>query len=120
GDIILSFVMVVAVFAAIFKVIPDVDISWTDVWVGALVTAVLFSVGKAVISSYLGHSGIGSAYGAAGSLLVILAWVYYTSQVLFFGAEFTKAYVEKQNVAIHPVSGAKVKTKEAQARMHQL
>lgn len=95
---ILNFLLSLAVstlfFAVIFKVLPDVPIAWRDVWTGALVTAVLFSLGKFVIGLYLGKSGVASSYGAAGSIITILLWVYYSSQILLFGAEFTKAYSE--------------------------
>jgi len=89
-----DFAIVVLLFAAIFKIVPDVNIGWNDVWIGALLTAVLFTGGKLAISWYLGRSNIGSAFGAAGSILFVLAWVYYSSQILFFGAEFTKIYAE--------------------------
>jgi membrane protein len=116
ADVIFSFGVVVFVFAAVFKVVPDVRIDWADVWVGALVTGVLFTIGKTLISSYLGTSSFGSAFGAAGSVLVILAWVYYSSQVLFIGAEFTKVYAESRRPSIHAVEGAKPVTKDAKAR----
>src|SRR5213594_1983951 len=89
-DACVSFGIVVVLFAAIYKIIPDVHIDWQDVWTGAIVTAVLFTAGKAAISLYLGRTGVGSAYGAAGAVLIVLAWVYYSSQILFLGAEFTK------------------------------
>jgi membrane protein len=95
----ISFAIVVILFASIFKVVPDVSISWNDVWIGALLTAVLFTAGKLVIGWYLGQSSLGSAFGAAGSMLFVLAWVYYSSQILFFGAEFTKIYAEHRNPA---------------------
>ena len=76
-------------FALIFKVLPEADVAWEDVWFGAITTAVLFTLGKGVIGLYLGRAGIGSAYGAAGSLVVMTVWVYYASLILFFGAELT-------------------------------
>jgi membrane protein len=79
-------------FAMIFKVLPDVELDWKDVWVGAFVTAVLFNLGTYLIGLYLGLSGATSAYGAAGSLVLVLLWVYYSSQILLFGAEFTRMY----------------------------
>jgi membrane protein len=87
-----SFAITTMLFAAIFKILPDVSIAWRDVWLGAAVTAVLFAIGKIAIGLYLGRSSFASAYGAAGSFLVVLAWVYYSSQILFFGAEFTRVY----------------------------
>jgi membrane protein len=101
-----SFAIVVLLFASIFKAVPDVRIGWNDVWVGALLTAILFTGGKSVIGLYLGRSSLGSAFGAAGSLLVVLAWMYYSSQILFFGAEFTKIYAEEHRVSIKPSKGA--------------
>jgi membrane protein len=79
-------------FALIYKILPDVDLGWLDVLVGAALTAVLFSLGKFLIGLYLGSSGMGTAYGAAGSLAVFLIWIYYSAQIFYFGAEFTKVY----------------------------
>ena len=79
-------------FALMFKLLPDIRIRWADVWMGALLTALLFELGKLLLGYYLGRAGISSAYGAAGSLIVILVWVYYSAQILFFGAEFTQVY----------------------------
>jgi membrane protein len=90
-----SFVLVMALFATIYKVLPSVRIAWRDVAIGAVVTAALFSVGKYVIGLYLGNSAITSSYGAAGSLVVVLIWVYYSALILFFGAEFTKVYAHR-------------------------
>jgi membrane protein len=87
-----SFAVITLLFALIFKLLPDAEIAWKDVWVGAALTAVLFTVGKYLIGLYLGNSSVGSAYGAAGSLAVFLVWVYYSAQILFFGAEFTQVY----------------------------
>jgi membrane protein len=89
---IVSFGIVSCLFAMIFKLLPDVRVSWHDVWIGALLTAFLFVVGKFALGFYLGNAKIGSAYGAAGSLVLILLWVYYSSQILFLGAEFTWIY----------------------------
>jgi membrane protein len=88
----LSFVVITFMFAVIYKFLPDVTIAWRNVWTGAAVTAVLFTIGKTLIGLYLGRSTVASVYGAAGSLIVILLWVYYSAQVVFFGAEFTKVY----------------------------
>lgn len=90
-----SFLVITGLFAAIYKLMPDVRLQWSDVIVGACVTALLFTAGKYVIGLYLGKAGLGSAYGAAGSLVVILVWVYYSSQLFFLGAEFTKIYTTK-------------------------
>jgi membrane protein len=115
-DACVSFSIVVVLFAAIYKIVPDVHIDWQDVWTGAIVTAVLFTAGKAAISFYIGRTGVGSAYGAAGSVLIILAWVYYSSQILFLGAEFTKLYAEQRRFAVRPLSGAEAVTDEAKQR----
>jgi membrane protein len=87
---IISVVLVTVIFALIYKILPDVTIQWHDVWVGAAVTAVMFVIGEAVISFYLAFAGVASAYGAAGSVLVGLLWVYYSAIILLLGAEFTK------------------------------
>jgi membrane protein len=105
-DLVLSFAVVTFVFAAIFKIVPDVDVMWSDVWLGAILTAVLFGGCKFAIGFYLGRSGIGSAFGAAGSLLVVLAWVFYCSQILFLGAEFTKIYSQTRHHSVSPAKGA--------------
>jgi membrane protein len=88
----LSFVVITFMFAMIYKLLPDVTIAWRNVWTGATVTAVLFTIGKTLIGLYLGRSTVASVYGAAGSLIVILLWIYYSAQIVFFGAEFTKVY----------------------------
>jgi membrane protein len=90
-----SFGIVTVLFAAIFKLLPDTKIAWRDVWAGAATTAALFTVGKTLIGLYLGKSSIASAYGAAASLAIILAWVYYAAQILFFGAELTQVYARR-------------------------
>ncbi|NLX94787.1 MAG: YihY/virulence factor BrkB family protein [Rhodopirellula sp.] len=101
-----SFLIVVTLFAAIFKVLPDAKIRWRDVWVGATVTALLFAIGKYLIGLYLGHARIGSPYGAAGSLALLLVWVYYSSLILLFGAEFTQVWTRHQGRRIEPAPGA--------------
>jgi len=92
ADFLGSLVVHTLLFAMIFKLLPDAAIRWRDVWVGAAVTAGLFSVGKLVIGFYLGRSEVGAAYGAAGWVILVLAWVYYSAQIVLFGAEFTRAY----------------------------
>ena len=91
-NVAVSFGVITVLFAMMFKILPDIYIPWRDVWVGAAMTAVLFTLGKHLIGLYLGHSGFSSTYGAAGSLIVVLVWVYYSSQIVFFGAEFTQTY----------------------------
>jgi membrane protein len=87
-----SFVLVTALFAMIYKILPAVRIAWQDVIIGAVITALLFSIGKLLIGVYLGNSAIASTYGAAGSVVLVLVWVYYSSQIFLLGAEFTKVY----------------------------
>ena len=89
---IVSFVLIAAMFAAIFKILPDRSLEWRDVGIGAVVTAALFTLGKSLIGWYIGSSAIASSYGAAGGLLVILLWVYYSAEIFLFGAEITRAY----------------------------
>lgn len=90
-----TFVLVTVLFALVYKLLPDVKIAWRDVWVGAAMTAVLFTIGNYLIGLYVSRTSMASAYGAAGSLVVVLLWVYYSSQVLLFGAEFTQVWANK-------------------------
>jgi membrane protein len=90
-----SFLVITAVFAMIYKIIPRVRIDWTDVWIGAVATALLFTAGKFLIGLYIGRSGIASSFGAAASLVVVLVWVYYSAQIFLLGAEFTWVYAHK-------------------------
>jgi membrane protein len=103
---VVSLGVITLLFAMIYKVLPDVNLAWVDVWVGAVVTAVLFTVGKFLIGLYLGTSGFASTYGAAGSVIVILVWVYYSSQIILLGAEFTRAYVAQFSPRPLPVEFA--------------
>ncbi len=89
-------------FAAIYKVLPDAEIEWGDVWTGAFITAILFAIGKIAIGIYLGTSSTASSYGAAGSLVVLLLWIYYSSMILFFGAEITQVYARFHGSGIQP------------------
>lgn len=93
----LSFAVITVLFAMMFKILPDASIRWRDVWLGAAVTSLLFTIGKYLIGLYLGRSSVASPYGAAGSLIVILLWVYYSAQILYFGAEFTHAYQNRKS-----------------------
>ena len=112
----ISFAVITLLFAAIYKVLPDVEIAWSDVWIGAAVTALLFTIGKLLIGLYLGHASVGSTYGAAGSLLVLLIWVYYSAQILLFGAEFTQVYAREYGTRIVPDESAVPVTEEARAK----
>ena len=111
-----SFGLVTTLFAFIFKVLPDVKLFWRDVWIGAAVTALLFEVGKLGLGYYLGKQGSESAYGAATAVVLLLLWVYYTSCILFFGAEFTQVYARERGVNIEPKEGAELLTPEARAQ----
>lgn len=94
-NVVVSLAVITLLFAMIYKVLPDVKLAWSDVWVGGLVTAGLFTIGKLLIGLYLGTSAVASTYGAAGSVIVVLVWVYYSSQIILLGAEFTRAYVDE-------------------------
>jgi membrane protein len=91
-NFLISFALNSVLFAAIYKVLPDKDLEWQDVLVGAVVTAFLFSIGKFLIGLYIGSSAVASSYGAAGALIVALLWIYYSTQIFLLGAEFTKVY----------------------------
>jgi membrane protein len=105
-DLLLSLAVTTLLFALIYRYIPDVKIAWNDVWVGAALTAVLFAIGKTAIGLYLGRASVGSAYGAAGSLVVLLAWVYYAAQILLFGAELTQVYANRWGSRVEPADNA--------------
>ena len=102
----ISLAVVAVLFAAMFKFLPDAQIAWREVWVGALITAILFTAGKTLIGLYLGRSGAASAYGAAGSLMLIVLWLYYASIIVLFGAEFTKVWAWAHGREIRPDPGA--------------
>jgi membrane protein len=101
-----TFLIVALLFAMIFKLLPDVQIAWKDVWLGAVVTSLLFSLGKSAIGLYLGRASFGSSYGAAGTVLIVLAWTYYSAQILFLGAEFTQVYARYYGTRIRPADTA--------------
>jgi membrane protein len=105
-DLVTSFAVVTLLFAAIYKVLPDAKVEWRDVWVGAIVTAALFEIGKYAIGIYIGQSKPGSAFGAAGSLAVLLVWIYYAAVIVLLGAEFTKAWAKQHGREIEPEEGA--------------
>lgn len=105
-DILVSFGFVTLLFALIYKYVPDVEIQWRDVWVGAALTSILFTIGKYLIGLYIGTSGVGSTFGAAGSLITILVWVYYSSLIFFLGAEFTRVYATQYGSGVAPAENA--------------
>jgi len=108
-ELVASFAVVTLMFMLIFRFVPDAKVEWRDVWLGALVTALLFTGGKTLIGLYLGKSSFSSVYGAAGSLVIFLAWVYYSAQILFFGAEFTQVYARAEGSKMVP-TWAKART----------
>jgi len=101
-NLVITLVITSVIFGVIFKVLPDAKIKWKDVIAGSITTAILFMIGKFGISFYIGRSNVGSTYGAAGSLVILLLWIYYSSIILYFGAEFTKAYAMEYGTAIMP------------------
>lgn len=101
-NVLISFAIITLLFAMIYKYLPDVKISWSDVMIGACITSVLFSVGKYFIGFYLGQVALGSAYGAAGSFVILLIWIYYSALICFFGAEFTQVYARRFGAQIRP------------------
>ncbi len=101
-NFLISFLVVTVLFAMIFKFLPEIKIAWKDVWLGAAVTSGLFSLGKFLIGLYLGRSEVGNTFGAAGSLAILLIWIYYSAQILFFGAEFTQVYANRYGSRIVP------------------
>jgi membrane protein len=105
-DILVSFGFVTLLFALIYKYVPDVEIQWRDVWVGAALTSILFTIGKYLIGLYIGTSGVSSTFGAAGSLITILVWVYYSSLIFFLGAEFTRVYATQYGSGVAPAENA--------------
>lgn len=94
-DFLVSFLVMMVLFACMFKFLPDVKIAWGDVWIGAAITAILFTIGKILIGFYLGKSTVASAYGIAGSFVILLLWINYSAQILFFGAEFTQVWANR-------------------------
>ncbi len=102
ADFILPLLVIILMFALIYRVLPDVEIAWRDVWVGAILTSVLFTIGKYLIGLYLGQSGLTSTYGAAGSLVVLLVWVYFSSLIFLVGAEITQMYANHYGARVRP------------------
>jgi membrane protein len=105
-ELVVSFGLVTVLFAMIYKLLPDVRSQWSDVWIGAALTSLLFTIGKFVIGLYLGTSGVTSIYGAAGSLITVLLWVYYSSLIFFLGAEFTQVYAIQHGSGVVPADNA--------------
>ena len=106
ANFVLSFLVVTVLFALVFKYLPDAEIAWRDVWFGAVATAVLFTVGKSAIGLYLGRSAPGTPFGAAGSLVALVVWVYYSGLIVFFGAELTQVTARHAGREIKPAENA--------------
>src|SRR5437764_8772873 len=114
---IFDFVVVFLLFAIIFKFLPNIEIQWRDVWIGAVMTTLFFGLGKWLLGFYLGSGTAGSAYGAASSLITLLLWVYYSAQILLFGAEFTQVYANRVGRRMKPDKYAvRTQTKEVESR----
>lgn len=113
---IISYGIITLLFAMMFKILPDVEIRWKDVWVGAVFTALLFNLGKLAIGLYLGNSSTASTYGTAASFVVLLLWIYYSAQIFLFGAEFTQVYTQRYGSRMKPDEDAIALTEEARAQ----
>jgi len=117
--LLVSWVLVTLLFAMVYRFLPDVIVPWREVWFGAIVTSLLFSLGKLLIGLYLGHAGVGSVYGAAGSLAVLLVWLYYSAQIFLYGAELTKVYAKRYGLGIVPAANAvAIECKPVEEDMH--
>jgi membrane protein len=114
-NFIISLAVITGSFALIFKLLPDVHVAWRDVWLGATLTSLFFTLGKFIIGLYLGKSAVASAYGAAGSLVIVVVWVYYSAQILLFGAEFTKVWTRRRGGGRYLKKTAVPVTEEARA-----
>lgn len=119
ADVTVSLVVVTVLFALLFKIMPDVRLRWREVWLGAVVTAGLFTVGRYAIALYLGHSTVASIYGTAGSLVALLIWIYYSCTILFFGVEFMRAYRAFHHLPVQPKETAVLVNVEMLAQQNQ-
>jgi membrane protein len=117
-DLVLSFALVTLLFAMIYKFLPDVEIHWKDVWIGAALTSILFTTGKFLIGFYLGSSSVTSVYGAAGSLITVLLWVYYSALIFFLGAEFTQVYASQYGSGVVPSAHAEIDPSAESEKSH--
>jgi len=119
GNLVFTFVAVTVLFALLYKIVPDIYIEWQDVWIGAAVTSILFSLGKFLIGLYLGKASVGSAYGAAGSLVIFMVWVYYSAQIFFLGAEFTHVFAERHGSRAQARTAVSAKEMREEAKQFQ-
>src|SRR5215471_15982341 len=116
-SLIFDFAVIILLFAMIFKFLPDAEIQWRNVWIGAVITAILFGIGKWLLGLYLGSGAAGSTYGPASSLITLLLWVYYASQILLFGAEFTQVYADQSGREVKPDQYAvRIEREEVESR----
>ncbi len=115
-SVIVSFLLVSAIFALLFKYLPDVELVWKDVWIGAVASAVLFMLGQYLLSIYIASGAIGAPFGAVGSLVIVLVWIYYSAQILFLGAEFTQVYTHRFGSRVKPKHDAEFVTKKDKAQ----
>lgn len=115
-NFVVSFGVIMLLFAMMFKILPDAQIAWKDVWLGSAITALLFTIGKIAIATYLGRSAIRSSFGAAGSIALVLVWVYYSAQILFLGAEFTQVYANEYGSGIQPDKDAEMLSEQDRLR----
>lgn len=113
-DFVVSLAVTSALFAMLFKILPEATIAWSDVWVGSVITALLFTIGKFAIGLYIGKTVIASSYGAVGSLVVLIVWLYYSAQIFYLGAEFTRVYANKFGSRLAPKPGAQLAPKPQQ------
>jgi membrane protein len=118
-DFTVSYIVLTLLIAMIFKTLPDVRLAWRNVWMGAVITALLFNLGKVLFGQYLIHIDLTSAYGAASSLVIALLWIYYSAQILFFGATFTQVYADFNTAHVDPVPGAEAVTLEKVVSKHR-
>lgn len=118
ADLATAFVVMTALFAMMFKLLPDATVRWRDVWVGAAITSLLFSIGRWGIGLYLGRASVGSAYGAAGSVVVMMAWIYYSSIIVLFGAEITQVYARRFGADIVAAEGRPLKAGQLREPKH--
>ena len=115
-DAVVALAVISTLIALIYKILPDAKVAWRDVWVGALATAILFMIGKYLIGLYIGKASVGSAFGAAGSLAVLLVWIYYSAQIVLLGAEFTRVYANRFGAKVRPSPQAVPAQESAAAR----
>jgi membrane protein len=116
ADFALSVGVVASLFATMYRFLPNTKIAWRDVWFGAIVTSVLFNLGKLGLGLYIGKSAVSSSYGAAGSVLVLLLWVYYSGLIFYFGAEFTKVYSDRLGSRKKQVQSKQVRSKQVRSK----